>query len=112
MGRRAKNKQGNPAPLAESQEKLGRPSAKKLGKRKADTEGDSTNKRPTKRSRESDPRPPKRVQHAKGGRESASGPTPSIKAKRKPTIAEEADSDSGDGWEDVQDAEDVKTQAK
>ena len=58
MGRRAKNKQGDPAAFVEAQENTGRSSQKKLGKRKAD-DVDSNSKRPTKKVKESDPRPGK-----------------------------------------------------
>ena len=40
MGRRAKNKQGDPTPFADANGPATRPSAKKLGKRKADAEDD------------------------------------------------------------------------
>ena len=58
MGRRAKNKQGDPAAFVEAQENTGRPSQKKLGKRKAD-DVDSNSKRPAKKVKESDTRPGK-----------------------------------------------------
>ena len=62
MGRRAKNKQAAPAPLATAKDTPDRPSAKKLGKRKADADVDakeSISKRPAKKARESDGRPQK-----------------------------------------------------
>ena len=54
MGRRAKNKQSDPTPLADASQN--KPSAKKLGKRKADAENDereTLSKRPVKKARES-----------------------------------------------------------
>ena len=53
MGRRAKNKQGDPSPLIEVQESAGRPSQKKLGKRKAD-EVETGSKRPAKKAKETE----------------------------------------------------------
>ncbi|KAI1794497.1 NOL1/NOP2/sun family RNA met [Ganoderma leucocontextum] len=117
MGRRSKNKQGDPAPFAEVQENAGRPSQKKLGKRKAD-DVDSTTRRPAKKVKESDARLGKPVKPpATKGKEKA-GVKGELKAKvdkAKPT-KKQARSEDGDegagssgGWEDE---DEVQTQAK
>lgn len=72
MGRRAKNKQGNPEPLQ---------TQKSIGKRKAD---EISGHRPSKKAKESGP-----------------------KSKRK----QKQDSDSADGWEDVEDV-DIESHSK
>ena len=119
MGRRAKNKQGDPEPFAEVQEN--RPSQKKLGKRKAD-EVDAPAKRPAKKARDIDGRPSKSVKTvASKGKEKG---VPKDTAKAKPAKAqaqkkqqvqfedEDEGAGSSEGWEDVEDNEDIKVQAK
>lgn len=93
MGRRAKGKQGAPEPLVLS--------PNKLGKRKAEVE-EKPASRPTKKIKDSDntskPRTSKKVRGA------ISKPTDG--KKRNPL---KADSDSADGWEDI---DDLKAEAK
>ncbi|KAI0665127.1 NOL1/NOP2/sun family-domain-containing protein [Cubamyces menziesii] len=117
MGRRAKNKQGDPSPLLEVQENAGRPSQKKLGKRKADDV--ETTKRPAKKARESEGKPPK--PSALKGKEKSSvkvatkaKPTKPKPAKQKQARFEDEDEGAGssEGWEDVEDDEGLKAQAK
>ena len=119
MGRRAKNKQSDPAPLADASQN--KPSAKKLGKRKADAENDereTLSKRPAKKARESED---KKV--AKKGSEGELKKKKSVKfeekaqkkGKTKVVQKEVADEDAGEGsegWEDVEDDYDLKTEAK
>ncbi|KAA1474912.1 NOL1/NOP2/sun family putative RNA met [Dentipellis sp. KUC8613] len=98
MGRRAKNKQGDPTPI-ESRETT-KPSQKKLGKRKAEPEADES-KRPAKKVKEvvGDV---KKSKNSVGGKKAAKK---SSKADlKKATSWDEEDADgSGDGWEDVAD---------
>ncbi|KAI8998510.1 NOL1/NOP2/sun family-domain-containing protein [Trametes punicea] len=117
MGRRAKNKQGDPTPLAEVQENTGRPSQKKLGKRKAD-DVDSTSKRPAKKAREGEGKPAKSViadgkekNISKGGAKTKSD-KPKVKPKQARFEDEDEGAGSSEGWEDVEDDEDLQTQAK
>ncbi|KAH9951876.1 NOL1/NOP2/sun family RNA met [Amylocystis lapponica] len=110
MGRRAKHKQGNPEPLAEYQENAGRPSAKKLGKRKADTDGEVPTKRPAKKARETDakvdnPHTSLKVQKSTSG---AKAKATHAQGKRK----KHAEDEDKDGRGVVQDGSDVKTQAR
>lgn len=125
MGRRAKNKQGDPAPLAEVNGQAGRPSAKKLGKRKAEFEDDARgalSKRPVKKIKESVKSKP-----GKGGlakfEETKKGPAKVDKAplgKKKPKAVEDEDEEqeeeseggSSAGWEDINDDEDPEAQRK
>ncbi|OCH95028.1 NOL1/NOP2/sun family putative RNA met [Obba rivulosa] len=116
MGRRAKNKQGNPQPLPETRENASKPSQKKLGKRKADADfdggRDEITKRPTKKARESLPKEDKKAGKGKGKKvafagDDASGSVKSSKSKGKEPVVDEED-----GWEDVEDEEDLKTHAK
>ncbi|KAG0705915.1 NOL1/NOP2/sun family RNA met [Suillus ampliporus] len=106
-GRRAKYKQGPPAPLPNPDE--ARPSTKKLGKRKANVDHEpepSTNSRPTKKAKgDALSKPPARDKQAKDSQKNVkaiSKPTPA-KGKSKP-LSEEGESD---GWEDASDLEDV-----
>ena len=121
MGRRAKNKQSAPEPLAEARPNVapGKPSAKKLGKRKADVEDDApelSSKRPAKKARESEGGEKKKsakkntASAAKGTKTSTISPG---KTKRR-KVDEEAEEggDSSEGWEDVDDKFDVKKEAK
>ncbi|KAI0748264.1 NOL1/NOP2/sun family RNA met [Daedaleopsis nitida] len=117
MGRRAKNKQGDPAPLAQVQDNAGRPSQKKLGKRKAD-EVDSGSKRPAKKVKEGDARPTKPVKApvAKGKSALKSGTKSNKPAPKKQKQArfddEDEDEGNSEGWEDVEDEDDLQAQAK
>ena len=97
MGRRARNKQGDPAPLIEVPANAPqRPSAKKLGKRKADTEEDGFTKRPTKKSKE--------VKGGKGlTRVAKSTKSAEPQERRRKTVVVEDESASSDGWENVED---------
>ncbi|KAM5533269.1 hypothetical protein V8D89_013046 [Ganoderma adspersum] len=120
MGRRAKNKQGDPAAFAEVQENAGRPSQKKLGKRKAD-DVDSSSKRPTKKVKESDARPgkPPTSTTAKSkekivvkGEVKAKADKPKSKKKQARFEDEGEGAGSSEGWEDVEDNDNLQTQAK
>ena len=115
MGRRAKTKQGDPAPLVEVQENAGRPSQKKLGKRKAD-DGESASKRPAKKVKETagGTARPGKLAAIKSKDSKKSAPKGALKAnadKSKPKTQarfdQEDDEDEGegssDGWEDVED---------
>lgn len=100
MGRRAKNKQAAPIAFQEVKQDYSRPSAKKLGKRKADS--DETI-RPTKKAKESDSRTGDKPK-----------PKTSIKSKtvKKEKKVSKQDADESEGWEDVEDDIDLKAQAK
>ncbi|KAI0035702.1 NOL1/NOP2/sun family RNA met [Vararia minispora EC-137] len=102
MGRRAKNKQGDPAPLVESNGIA--PSApKKHGKRKADT--DAQSKRPAKKLKEA----PK----VKADKRKAEEPTSTVKAKNAVTWDDVQDGGSGsEGWEGIEDGNILRAQAK
>lgn len=117
MGRRAKNKQGDPAPLVPVQENAGRPSQKKLGKRKAD-DVDSSSKRPAKKAKE-DARAAKPATSPTTKGKEKSGPKSAViakAAKTKPKHArfehEDEEAGSDEGWEDVHDDDDLQAQAK
>ncbi|TFK83477.1 NOL1/NOP2/sun family putative RNA met [Polyporus arcularius HHB13444] len=117
MGRRAKNKQGDPRPIDQAYDK---PSQKKLGKRKAD-EVDSGAKRPAKKVKENAVKPSKAPVAVNGKTKSAlkvakprvDQPKPK---KQKQARFEDEDEDEGagssEGWEDVDDDGDLKAQAK
>ncbi|KAI0273682.1 NOL1/NOP2/sun family-domain-containing protein [Gloeopeniophorella convolvens] len=107
MGRRAKSKQGDPLPLREVIENT---SHKKLGKRKADADADR--KRPAKKAKElaSSTQKPATAQNSKKPSK------PRVKgsaAKRDVKLWNDAEEDrSSEGWEDIEDGDDIKTQAK
>ncbi|GJE87185.1 NOL1/NOP2/sun family putative RNA methylase [Phanerochaete sordida] len=118
MGRRAKNKQGAPEPLEDAHAGA-RPSAKKLGKRKADGDDDAP-KRPAKKLREADVKKGKGAPKAlakKGVEKKGKAPT---KAAKKVQESEDEDGDedelmqggSSEGWEDVDEDFDTKAEAK
>ena len=122
MGRRAKNKQGDPEPIEGANGAGARPSAKKLGKRKAEVEGDATSKRPAKKLKE-EVRPKKGADKksvaTKEQVKKTKGPLLPKKAplKKRKDESEESEEDDEDaegassaGWEDVED--DVKAEAK
>lgn len=106
MGRRAKNKQSDPAPFAEVQSNAApRPSAKKLGKRKAEVEDDPVAKRPSKKVKESQNR--KTSSKVRGKDATKNGKSNKAKEKSNiPTIEDE--SGSSEGWEDVDDDMDLE----
>ncbi|KAI0082735.1 NOL1/NOP2/sun family putative RNA met [Panus rudis PR-1116 ss-1] len=117
MGRRAKNKQGDPTPIDEPSAN-GRQSAKKLGKRKAEVEDESSSRRPVKKAREGDKSKGKSVKPALVGGKGATkkskvdAKSNGSKAKRKPVENDEVvDEGSSEGWEDVED-DDLKAQSK
>lgn len=102
-GRRAKYKQGPPAPLRNADET--RPSTKRLGKRKANVDHEpepSTTSRPSKKAKaDKPPAPEKRTKDSKKTSKVTFEPTPT-KEKSKP-LSEE---DESDGWEVASDLED------
>ncbi|KAL4253893.1 class I-like SAM-binding methyltransferase superfamily protein [Abortiporus biennis] len=121
MGRRAKNKQGDPSPLTEvtaDNGASGRLSAKKLGKRKADVEEDVLTKRPSKKVKETEGKKGAKdvkVEKKKSGKEK----TGKTKKSKKVTVEEDEDDEmvveegeGSEGWEDVDDDDDLKAQAK
>ncbi|RDB21272.1 25S rRNA (cytosine-C(5))-methyltransferase nop2 [Hypsizygus marmoreus] len=94
MGRRAKNKQSAPEPL----EPKVYPTPKKLGKRKAEAEAETdikTGSRPTKKAKDA------------GGKATttliANGDRNRTRKDAQTLVQVESNSDSGDGWEDVED---------
>ncbi|KAH9857022.1 NOL1/NOP2/sun family RNA met [Lenzites betulinus] len=116
MGRRAKNKQGDPSPLGDARENAGRPSQKKLGKRKAD-DVEAPSKRPAKKARESESKPVKSA--LAKPKAAAKGEAKAKSDKPKPTKSKQArfeDQDEGagssEGWEDVEEDEDIQAHAK
>ncbi|KAH9842678.1 NOL1/NOP2/sun family RNA met [Rhodofomes roseus] len=116
MGRRAKNKQAPPVPI---QDTTPRPSAKKLGKRKADADADvkeSIGKRPAKKLRENHELPTKpAVGKARAGlAEKVTKPANKPKPKRRKDEEDEEDAEAGssEGWEGVPEDGDLKAKAK
>lgn len=108
MGRRAKNKQGDPTPLQGSKEN-GQLSQKKLGKRKADPEAEHS-KRPTKKVKEVTASPTKsKVPNRKvKPRHDA---TLQGKSKKVAFEGDVQEGGSSDGWEGVDDDTDLTTAA-
>ncbi|KAI0375036.1 NOL1/NOP2/sun family RNA met [Pilatotrama ljubarskyi] len=120
MGRRAKTKQGDPAPLADAQENAGRPSQKKLGKRKAD-EVEAPSKRPAKKARESEGKPAKpsaakaKAQAKLPAKGDAKAKSEKAKPKKQARFEDEDEGEgagNSEGWEDVEDDEDLQAHAK
>lgn len=118
MGRRAKNKQGDPTPLVDANAQGARPSAKKLGKRKADAEDDArevVSKRPAKKMKEDVKKGEKKGTAKKQAPKKGAAPKASKKVEESED--EELDEDevmesgSSEGWEDVEDA-DIEAEAK
>ncbi|KAI0318653.1 NOL1/NOP2/sun family-domain-containing protein [Amylostereum chailletii] len=108
MGRRAKNKQGAPAPLVDKAE-TSKPSQKKLGKRKAEPEADQS-KRPTKKIKDAGT-----LRHDKNEKVKKSSDQKSAKVKvAKADLWDDVqEGGSGsEGWEDVEDGGDLDSQAK
>ena len=130
MGRRAKNKQGDPQPLeAPQQEKRDRKeSSKKLGKRKAEApEEDVSSKRPVKKLKEAEGKKGKtnakeekgkKVSFAKDkskDKKTKLAPVKDKKGKKKQESEDEdeliEDGGSSEGWEDVEEG-DLQAQRK
>lgn len=130
MGRRAKNKQGDPRPLVEEfQDKGSGKSSKKLGKRKAEVqEEDAPSKRPVKKLKESEAKKSKANEDGKSKKvafakeksadkkKSKAAPPKDKKGKRKQE-SEEADElvedgGSSEGWEDVEGEDSLQAQQK
>lgn len=116
MGRRAKNKQGDPEPFAEvSANGDARPSAKKLGKRKAVDVQDDSSKRPAKKFKDA---PSKKsaqkesVPKVKSKDSKSIASKPPAKSKRKKAEVESDEEGNSEGWEDVQDGDDIETHRK
>ena len=139
MGRRAKNKQGDPEPYVDPNEgaAVARPSAKKLGKRKAEEEEgversakkmkaveDAKEKNQSKSKAKGKEK--ENVVVKKGTEKTKKSVKSSGKGKRK-QVEEDEDEDeedeedldvdmeaggSSDGWEDVEDGVDLKAEAK
>ncbi|VDB82742.1 unnamed protein product [Peniophora sp. CBMAI 1063] len=105
MGRRAKNKQGDPAPLVDKN--APRESAKKLGKRKADPEATPESKRPAKKAKESASGATSKPKASKG--KVAKGKP---QAKAKGESWDDLPDGGSEGWEDVEDNANIKAQTK
>lgn len=107
MGRRAKTKQAPPEPLADPRES-GKPSGKRLGKRKADPEPEE-GKRPAKKAKETSAK-------KKGETKGAKEVTKTKGKKGQQSLAtswDDADAGgSSGGWEDIEDDDDVKAHAQ
>ncbi|KAF9532271.1 NOL1/NOP2/sun family-domain-containing protein [Crepidotus variabilis] len=99
MGRRSKNKQAAPEPLEAPS------SHKKLGKRKADVDldVDSTLARPTKKNKDLD---------GKWKKSLTKEPKAKISVKKKTEKPPSSNGDEGSGWEDVEDDDVTKVEAK
>lgn len=108
MGRRAKNKQGDPAPIRDAKENAGRLSPKKLGKRKADAQTEVEAKessRPAKKAKGVD----SKVDGRAKGKLDRFGKRAKVGRKSKAKLSgSEADDE---GWEDVEDGVNLKSQA-
>ncbi|KAL1745640.1 NOL1/NOP2/sun family RNA met [Schizophyllum fasciatum] len=101
MGRRAKNKQGPPAPLEDDTR-----SSKKLGKRKAPADGDIESPKSSKKVKNADGKG--KSKSAQAGKENATK-----KGKKSKAKAAESDDDAGSGWDDVEDGDlDLKAKTK
>lgn len=105
MGRRAKNKQGAPQPLEPFQQSTTKP-----GKRKPDTESPIGASRPNKKLKDvsnkgKGPTLPKLKNAASNGKGKPQG-------KGHKILKEGSQSESEDGWEDVEDGTDLKAQAR
>ncbi|KAH8106713.1 NOL1/NOP2/sun family RNA met [Cristinia sonorae] len=122
MGRRAKNKQGDPTPLHDPSSAKPGPSAKKLGKRKAEDEGQKGGsvKKPRAdvKGKEKGKGKENSKVKAKAGEK---GLKTGGKTKRKKTEEEEEEEEedvdmgaggSSEGWEDVDEGVDLKAAAK
>ncbi|PPQ64106.1 hypothetical protein CVT24_008923 [Panaeolus cyanescens] len=99
MGRRAKNKQAAPAPIEPKE------SFKKLGKRKAesnDIDDEKPSARPAKKIKDSNAK----------SKVTKKGEGKSVKSKGKPKKEEIASDDGSEGWEDVEDDEEMQTHSR
>jgi 25S rRNA (cytosine2870-C5)-methyltransferase len=105
MGRRAKNKQGDPVPIRDAKENAGRLSPKKLGKRKAEDVDSKDSSRPVKKAKG-------KAELRTKGKLNIPGKGVKVghKSKVKPAVLGDAGTDS-EGWEDVEDGVDLKSQA-
>lgn len=103
MGRRAKNKQAAPEPI---EPKASLTLKKQLGKRKAEPETQDEGKL--------GPRPSKRVKDSNGKGKGKIAPKPNAvkSSEKKKSVQFDEDDDASDGWEDVEDDEDLKKQSK
>jgi 25S rRNA (cytosine2870-C5)-methyltransferase len=111
MGRRAKNKQAAPIPFSDSKDNGRHPSPKKLGKRKAEPEDIETS-RPVKKVKETQSKGSTGKPKTKttGG---VKGKDDKTREKVKVSNSKVAGSDeASEGWEDVDDENDLKAQAK
>ncbi|KAH9484234.1 rRNA (cytosine-C5-)-methyltransferase nop2 [Psilocybe cubensis] len=105
MGRRAKNKQAPP----ESLDSKTWTSKKQLGKRKADADNEGQD------DGKPSPRPTKRVKDLNGkgkGKEKASTKEKPQKTSKKKKAPEHADEDGSEGWEDVEDDEELQAHSR
>ena len=101
MGRRSKNKQADPAPLAEKNgisREDGTMSSKKLGKRKA-TDPDVESKRPVKKVKAPSGKTERGARGGKADKQKAK----KAKAGKKDGVAWDGEGNDTDGWEDVED---------
>jgi hypothetical protein len=107
MGRRARNKQPDPEPLPNPDAPF---SARKLGKRKAVLDADDATKRPAKKSRNSASAKEKKVSKAR-----SAVPLALKKGEKVDVSSQNEDSawsEEDEGWEDVEDDDYLKGQAK
>lgn len=123
MGRRAKHKQGAPAPYVDAADTQ-KPSAKKLGKRKAEDEGTRNVKKMKAGASEGKSlskgsgKGKENAGKVKGGKKGSQG----VKTKRKEVEEEEEEDEdedvemaaggSSEGWEDVEEGVSLKVAAK
>jgi hypothetical protein len=109
MGRRSKNKQGDPAPFANVKAYSAQPSPEKLGKRKVvGTEADIEGSRLQKKAKTA-------KKKAKTKEVEGYGNERSRLSSGKQTVDHDMkgeDESESEGWEDVDDSLDLKVQAK
>lgn len=103
MGRRAKNKQAPPEPI---EHKAALASKKQLGKRKAEPETQDEGRLAS--------RPAKRVKdlNGKGKGKATSKPNAGKSSEKKKKVQFSQEDEGSDGWEDVEDDEDLKKHSK
>jgi ribosomal RNA methyltransferase Nop2 len=103
MGRRAKGKQGDPAPLGGKPNFADRSSAKKLGKRKAEDTDGGKSARPAKKVKDD-----RTVKKLPGGKVRVT-----TKITKEKVVTFDDDEEAGSqGWEDVDDDEDLVGDSK
>jgi ribosomal RNA methyltransferase Nop2 len=115
MGRRAKNKQGAPAPLRDPSDT--KRTQKKLGKRKADVDAELPVKRPAKKAKnaaatmetEKQVKVPRKVSAVKEVVVKGKGKGKQTVSKIEEVIEDTVDSE---GWEDVEDEVDLQVQKR